>query len=109
MHRYYSVASRLTHVRVTMAKGTIEPGLPFNTIGTGTSSQSFNLAYEEERRRQMEIVWRRSKEEEVRERGEAGRSGETPGIQKLLLTLFHSIPQFVFVWLASLASPPLLH
>jgi len=64
MHRFYSVASRLTHVRVTLAKGIIEPGLPFRNIGTGTSSLSFNLAYEEERRRQLEIVWRRSKEEE---------------------------------------------
>lgn len=67
-HRYYSVASRLTHVRLTLAQaGPIDPSNPINTLGTGSSSQSFNLAYEEERRRQLEVAWGRSKEEEKEE------------------------------------------
>lgn len=67
-HRYYSVSSRLTHVRLTLAQaGPIDPSNPINTLGTGSSSQSFNLAYEEERRRQLEVAWKRSKEEEKEE------------------------------------------
>lgn len=67
-HRYYSVSSRLTHVRLTLAQaGPIDPSNPINTLGTGSSSQSFNLAYEEERRRQLEVAWSRSKEEEKEE------------------------------------------
>ena len=67
-HRYYSVASRLTHVRLTLASaGPIDPSNPISTLGTGSSSQSFNLSYEGERRRQLEVAWKRSKEEEQEE------------------------------------------
>jgi DNA methyltransferase 1-associated protein 1 len=67
--RYYSVCSRLTNVRLTVnGAGPIAVSNPIITIGTGSSAGSvnstFNYSTEKVRRRQNEIMWRRSKEDE---------------------------------------------
>lgn len=96
-HRYYSVAAILTQARVTQEAATEAAALAASadsstenvmetaaaralataepqhqpimaTLGTGSTNQEvFDLAKEKERRKQLEFIWHRSKEEEEEE------------------------------------------